>query len=182
MELAMSSAASKAAAAIVERFDATEKVLLATLHDHEEEVKKAADSRMEGAMVAIDPMTGAVRALVGGRDYYESNFNRSTQAFRPPGSTFKPVVYLAALAEGIERDHVIIDEPYSIGGFTPENYDRKFRGQVTLEEALLKSLNVPTVKLCAEIGVDKVCSMGKALGIETSLPYELSLSLGGCEV
>jgi penicillin-binding protein 1A len=75
-----------------------------------------------------------------------------------------------------------MDEPYSIGGFTPENYDRKFRGQVTLEEALLKSLNVPTVKLCAEIGVDKVCSMGKALGIETSLPYELSLSLGGCEV
>lgn len=77
---------------------------------------------------------------------------------------------------------MIVDEPYSVGDFSPENYDKKFRGQVTLEESLLRSLNVPTVKLCAAIGVDKVCRMGKALGIDSYLPHELSLSLGGCEM
>lgn len=181
-ELAVSEAANKASEAVKRRFDLTEEALSASLAEHQEEVKKASKARVEGAVVAIDPVRGAVRVLVGGRDYYESNFNRATQAYRPPGSTFKPIVYLAALAEGIERNHVIVDEPYSVGDFSPENYDKKFRGQVTLEESLLRSLNVPTVKLCAAIGVDKVCRMGKALGIDSYLPHELSLSLGGCEM
>ncbi|KAG0624468.1 hypothetical protein M758_3G250300 [Ceratodon purpureus] len=181
-ELAVSVAVNKATDGVKRRFDATEDGLRQDLAEHQEEIKKAAAARVEGAMVAIDPMSGGVRVLVGGRDYYESNFNRATQAFRPPGSTFKPIVYLTALAEGIERNHVLMDEPYTVGDFSPENYDKKFRGKVTLEEALLKSLNVPTVRLCAEIGVDKVCRMGRALGIDSYLPHELSLSLGGCEL
>ncbi|XP_024538827.1 uncharacterized protein LOC112349170 [Selaginella moellendorffii] len=179
---AISLAAEKAKAAVCLRFDWMEKRLEASLAKYEDESKKAAVAKMEGAVIGIDPLSGAVRVLVGGRDYYESSFNRCTQAFRSPGSTFKPVVYLTALAEGIDPSRTIVDAPYTIGGFTPENYDRKYRGRVTVEESLLRSLNIPTVKLCAEVGVDKVCAMGAALGIDTFLPYELSLSLGGCEV
>ncbi|CAI5497438.1 unnamed protein product [Closterium sp. Naga37s-1] len=171
-----------AVARTLERFAAMERTLTTAMQRYENELRSAQAARLEGAMVAMDPLSGAVRVLVGGRDYYESCFNRATQALRPPGSTFKPVVYLTALAEGITKDYVLVDEPYEVGGFAPENYDRKFRGPVTLEESLLKSLNVPTVKLCAEIGVDKVCHMGRALGIKTPLPHELALSLGGCEV
>ncbi|CAI5470653.1 unnamed protein product [Closterium sp. Yama58-4] len=145
-----------AVARTLERFAALERTLTTAMQRYENELKNAQAARLEGAMVAMDPLSGAVRVLVGGRDYYESCFNRATQALRPPGSTFKPVVYLTALAEGITKDYVLVDEPYEVGGFAPENYDRKFRGPVTLEESLLKSLNVPTVKLCAEIGVDKV--------------------------
>eukprot|EP00850_Spirogloea_muscicola_P000827 SM000003S11072 [mRNA] locus=s3:693500:701554:+ [translate_table: standard] len=175
-------AAAAAAAAAIKRYTTQEAAMRATIAAYEEEIKKAGEARLEGAMVAMDPADGAIRALVGGRDYYESNFNRATQALRPPGSTFKPLVYLTAFSQGIEKEFLVVDEPYSVGNFTPENYDRKFRGEVTLEYALLKSLNVPTVKLCAEVGVDKVCEIARKLGIHTSLPHELALSLGGCEV
>ncbi|KAL3696230.1 hypothetical protein R1sor_010306 [Riccia sorocarpa] len=171
-----------AEASVMQRHSTAEKYLTTTLARYEEEVRSAAKSKIEAAMVAIDPLSGAVRVLLGGRDYYESSFNRSTEAYRSPGSTFKPVVYLTALAEGLKRNHILLDEPFTVGGFTPENYDRKFVGKVTLEESLLYSLNVPTVRLCAEVGVEKVCEMGKALGIETSLPYELAISLGGFEL
>ncbi|GBG59916.1 hypothetical protein CBR_g66722 [Chara braunii] len=169
-------------AAAIEQLERNVEYYQSQLVELRKEIEAASNARVEGAMVCVDPNTGEVRVLVGGRDYYESPFNRATQAFRPPGSTFKPVVYLAALAEGTEKDHIIVDEPYSVGGFTPENYDRRFRGEVTVEEALIKSLNVPTVKLCAEVGVEKVCKMGRALGIEAQLPRELALSLGSCEV
>eukprot|EP00850_Spirogloea_muscicola_P009857 SM000056S17975 [mRNA] locus=s56:465693:473728:+ [translate_table: standard] len=175
-------AAAAAAAAAIKRYTTQEAAMRATIAAYEEEIKKAGEARLEGAMVAMDPADGAIRVLVGGRDYYESNFNRATQALRPPGSTFKPLVYLTAFSQGIEKDFLVVDEPYRVGNFTPENYDRKFRGEVTLEYALLKSLNVPTVKLCAEVGVDKVCEIARKLGIHTSLPHELALSLGGCEV
>ncbi|KAL2643012.1 hypothetical protein R1flu_010599 [Riccia fluitans] len=175
-------AAKWAEAFIMQRYSTAEKYLTTTLARYEEEIIIAEKAKMEAAMVAIDPLNGAVRVLLGGRDYYESNFNRSTQAFRSPGSTFKPVVYLTALAQGIKRDYILLDAPFTRGGFTPENYDRKFFGKVTLEESLIYSLNVPTVRLCAKVGVHKVCKMGRALGIETPLPYELSLSLGGFEL
>ncbi|GAQ89555.1 penicillin-binding protein [Klebsormidium nitens] len=152
------------------------------LGDAVAEVKAAGQARMEGAMVVMDQQDGAVRVLVGGRDYYESSYNRATEAERPSGSTFKPVVYLTALAEGYKARHPLVDEPYTIGGFTPENFDRKFRGKVTLEQALVKSMNVPTVKLCAEVGIDKVVRLARALGIERRLPHELAVSLGMCEV
>eukprot|EP01018_Ginkgo_biloba_P035904 Gb_13776 [translate_table: standard] len=179
---AVAAASEKARANVMQKYLTAEKYLQGVVSSFEDELKKAAESRLEGAAVGIEPLSGAVQVLVGGRDYHESSFNRGTLAFRSPGSTFKPVVYLAALAEGITRDHILVDEPCTFCGFSPENYDRKFRGRVTVEESLVKSLNVPTVKLCAEIGVDKVYDMGRSLGIETPLPYELSLSLGGCEV
>lgn len=179
---AVAAASEKVHLNVMKKYSAAEKYLQGFVSSFEVELKEGAQSRLEGSVVSIEPLNGAVRILVGGRDYYESSFNRATLAFRPPASTFKPIVYLAALAEGMTRGHILVDERYTLGGFTPENYDRKFRGRVTLEEALVKSLNVPTVKLCAEIGVDKVCDMARALGIKTPLPYELSLSLGGCEV
>lgn len=179
---AVAAASEKVHLNVMKKYSAAEKYLQGFVSSFEVELKEGGQSRLEGSVVAIEPLNGAVRILVGGRDYYESSFNRATLAFRPPASTFKPIVYLAALAEGMTRGHILVDERYTLGGFTPENYDRKFRGRVTLEEALVKSLNVPTVKLCAEIGVDKVCDMARALGIKTPLPYELSLSLGGCEV
>ncbi|CAI5530696.1 unnamed protein product [Closterium sp. Naga37s-1] len=165
-----------AVARTLKRFAAMERTLTAAMQRYENELRSAQAARLEGAMVAMDPLSGEVRVLVGGRDYYESCFNRATQALRPPGSTFKPVVYLTALAEGIWP-------PGST--FKPVVYLTALAegmGPVTLEESLLKSLNVPTVKLCAEIGVDKVCHKGGALGINTPLPHELALSLGGCEV
>ena len=126
-----------------------------------------------------------VRVLVGGRDYYESPFNRAVQARRPPGSTFKPLVYLAALAEGWTAEDLLRDEPLTAneaGGFQPANYDREFGGTVTVEEALVRSLNIPTVRLCMAIGVDKVIEMARALGIRTELPRNLGLSLGAGEL
>ncbi|CAM6120596.1 unnamed protein product [Calypogeia fissa] len=163
-------------------YERREEYLQATMSKYQEEIKAAEKSRMEAAMVAVDPLDGAVRVLVGGRDYYESSFNWGTQAFRSAGSTLEPVVYLTALAEGLKRDHVLMNEPLTTGGISPDCYDRKFRGKVTLEEALVYSLKVPTVRLCSEVGVDKVREMGRALGIETFLSDELTLSLGGCEV
>ncbi|GLJ48742.1 hypothetical protein SUGI_1027890 [Cryptomeria japonica] len=179
---AVVAASEKAHSIVIQKYAPVERYLQGIVSTFEAELKEAAKSRLEGAVVAIEPLSGAVQILVGGRDFLESSFNRATLAFRSPGSTFKPVVFLAALAQGMTRGYTLLDEPCTFGSFTPENYDRKFRGRVTLEEALVKSLNVPTVKLCAEIGVDKVCNMSRALGIESPLPHELPLSLGGCEV
>ena len=148
-------------------------------------VASAAQPQMEGAVVTIDPPTGEVRVLVGGRDYYESPFNRAVQARRPPGSTFKPLVYLAALADGWLTDDTLRDEALTkteAGGFQPANYDREFGGDVTLEDSLVNSLNVPTVRLCMAIGVDRVIDMARVLGVKTELPRNLGLSLGACEL
>lgn len=93
-----------------------------------------------------------------------------------------PAERVLALRWCSKARHPLVDEPYSLGGFTPENFDRKFRGKVTLEQALVKSMNVPTVKLCAEVGIDKVVRLARALGVERRLPHELAVSLGMCEV
>lgn len=172
----------QAVARIENKLSAREHALQFSLDNFQRELKVAMGARLEAAMIALDPSSGAVRVLLGGRNYFESSFNRSTQAYRSSGSTFKPVVYLTALAEGIDRKDMLVDEAYTLGDFFPKNFDEKFREKVMVEESLLKSSNVPIVKLCAKVGVNKVCKMGKLLGIEAPLPCDLTLAVGGFKV
>ena len=131
----------------------------------------------QAALVALG-MDGAVLAMVGGRSYADSQFNRATDAERQPGSAFKTFVYLAALQAGWTPDETIIDEPIEIGGWRPKNYSGRYAGEVTLEQAFARSLNAPTVKLAQEIGIGRVIDTAHALGIDAALEPNLTLSLG----
>lgn len=135
----------------------------------------------QGAMVALDG-TGAVRALVGGREYSDSQFNRAVDAKRQPGSAFKPIVYLAALEAGKSPETVRLDKPFTAGKWRPENYDRKFRGPVTLGEALSKSLNTIAAQMVMEVGPKTVIETAARLGIKTKLVRNASIALGTSEV
>lgn len=136
----------------------------------------------QGALVAVEPGTGAVRVLVGGVSFDKSPFNRAVQARRQPGSTFKPFVYLAAFAKGYSVGQTVVDEPVRYGGYAPQNYDRRFHGVVTLEKALAFSYNIPAVKLAEAVGMGAVVRMAHDLGIESPMPEELAVSLGAAEV
>ncbi|TRL36496.1 PBP1A family penicillin-binding protein [Rhizobium straminoryzae] len=133
------------------------------------------------ALVSIDA-TGAVRALVGGRDYAESQFNRAVKAKRQPGSAFKPFVYAAALEAGYTPDTVMVDGPVKIGNWTPENYEQKYSGNVTLTTALAHSLNTIAAQLVMQVGPDTVIRMAHRLGIESDLQPNASIALGTSEV
>lgn len=142
---------------------------------------------LQAALVAIDPRNGHVRALVGGRDWNESNFNRATQAQRQPGSAFKPFVYVAAIDNGFKPTDILVDEPVSFPGgdgkpYEPQNYDRKFRGPVTLRYALQQSINIPAIKLLRKVGTSLVASYARRMGITTPIGQNLSLALGSSEV
>jgi penicillin-binding protein 1A len=145
---------------------------------------------LEGALVALDPETGEIRAMVGGRDYGRSQFNRAVQARRQPGSAFKPFVYAAAFGRGFTPASLLDDYPisYSIPQngrmveWRPENYDRQFRGQVTLRRALEESINVPTVRLLEAVGIEPVISLAHRMGITSELRREYALGLGVSEV
>ena len=142
---------------------------------------------LQGALVAIDPQHGYVRALVGGRDWVHSNFNRAVQARRQPGSAFKPFVYTAALDNGFKPTDIIVDEPVSYPGgngevYAPHNYDGIFRGPVTLRYALQQSINIPAIKLLRKLGVSLVASYARRMGIKSPIGQNLSLALGSSEV
>ena len=141
----------------------------------------AAANVRQGALVAMSP-DGAVRALVGGRDYDSSEFNRATQAMRQPGSAFKPFVYLAALEAGWSPDSQIDDAPVQLGNWSPGNYDGKYRGTVTLAAALAHSSNTATARLIDRVGTDRVRRIASNLGIASPLTRDLSLALGTSEV
>ncbi len=133
------------------------------------------------AMVAMSP-DGSVRALVGGRDYAQSQFNRAVMARRQPGSSFKPFVYLAALEKGLTPDTIREDGPVNIKGWKPENYTREYFGNVTLQQALAMSLNTIPAKLIMEIGPRTVVRTAQRLGISSGLRADASLALGTSEV
>ena len=135
----------------------------------------------QAALVAMAP-DGAVRALVGGRDYDASEYNRATRAMRQPGSAFKPFVYLAALQAGWSPDSAIEDAPVRIGNWSPGNYDGKFRGTISLASALAYSSNTATVRLIDRVGADRVREVAAGLGIGSPLTRDLSLALGTSEV
>ncbi|MCR6500509.1 penicillin-binding protein [Shinella sp. CPCC 101442] len=135
----------------------------------------------QAALVSIDG-TGAIRALVGGRDYAESQFDRASKAKRQPGSAFKPFVYAAALEAGRSPLSVRNDAPVKIGKWTPENYDQKYRGEVTLSSALANSLNTIAAQLVMEVGPDEVVKLARRLGIESEMQANASIALGTSEV
>lgn len=136
----------------------------------------------EGALISIDNETGAVRALVGGRDYATSKFNRASQAKRQPGSAFKSIVYAAAMEEGFTPGTIRIDQPIEIKGWAPENYTRRYRGPITLREALKLSINTVAAQIGSEIGPTKVVSTAKRFGIKSDMRPEYSIALGTSEV
>lgn len=145
----------------------------------------AADARYhvgEGALVAIEPGTGAVRALVGGTNYSESQFNRAVQARRQPGSTFKPFVYLTAFMQGYTPFSTVMDAPVHFGSYAPVNDEHTFQGKVTFLKALTESLNVPTVKIANELGIQNVIRTAHEAGVKSPLPENLSVALGSAEV
>ena len=142
---------------------------------------------LEAALVAIDNRTGEIRAMVGGFSFERSKFNRATQARRQLGSTFKPIVYTAAIDRGFTPVSVFVDEPLSLEPgpnqppYRPMNYDRRFEGPVTLRRALEQSRNIPAVKAMLEVGPQQVVSYAARFGFPDNLPPYLSLALGAAE-
>ena len=145
--------------------------------DDELDAKGAKFDVGEGALVALDP-DGAVKALVGGRNYAESQFNRAIAAKRQPGSSFKPFVYLAALERGLTPDTIREDAPISVRGWNPENYSREYFGPVTLTKALSLSLNTVAVRLGLEVGPKTVAAVAHRLGIASELDANATIALG----
>lgn len=135
----------------------------------------------QGAVVSM-ATDGGIRALIGGRDYTKSQFNRATAAKRQPGSAFKPFVYLAALEKGLTPDTIRDDSPVSFKGWEPENYSRTYRGPVTLQTALAHSLNTIAARLISEVTPREVIRTAQRLGINSALQPNLSLALGTSEV
>jgi penicillin-binding protein 1A len=125
---------------------------------------------------------GVVRALVGGRNYGDSQFNRATDAKRQPGSAFKPFVYLTALEHGLTPDTVREDAPIAVNGWKPENFEHQYLGPVTLTQALANSLNTVSVRLTLEFGADAVVRTAYRLGITSELQPNASIALGTSEV
>lgn len=162
------------------------------IRDTEERINKRGGNPeglpLQGALIAIDPATGHVKAMVGGRDFAVSEFNRAVQARRQPGSAFKPFVYAAALLNGKTPADMLIDSPTEVSdpghpeGWKPGNYENRFYGPVTLRKALTHSLNVATVKLFLDVGPEKVIGFARRAGIGTELRPYPSLALGSAEV
>jgi penicillin-binding protein 1A len=120
--------------------------------------------------------------MVGGREYRESQFNRAVQALRQPGSAFKPIVYLAAIENGMTPDSLIEDAPLKVGRWSPQNYDGGYRGTITAREALAESINTAAVRVLQFAGISRTQETARALGIESPLKYELAMALGTNEL
>ena len=143
----------------------------------------AAAGVSQGAVVALDAATGAVRAMVGGRDYRQSPFNRAVLARRQPGSAFKPFTWLAALEKGVQPDDTVLDAPIRIGNWSPADFEREYLGEITVEEALAQSINTAAVRLMMQAGGPRVVAkLAARLGIGDRLPDNASLALGTGEV
>jgi penicillin-binding protein 1A len=142
---------------------------------------------LQTAFVALDPRDGSVRAMVGGRDFYDSQFNRATQAMRQPGSTFKPIVYSTAVQQGFSPASIIDDSPISLPQldgteWTPENYDLKFMGPMTIRQALYDSRNLPAIRVGMQVGENNVVEMARRFGLTTPIPPYPSIHIGSAEV
>ncbi len=144
------------------------------------------DSGAQGALLAIDNASGDVRAMVGGRDFNLSKFNRATQALRQVGSSFKPYVYTAAIDQGARPDDTILDAPVTFrtasGPYSPHNFDEKYEGTITLRRALAQSRNIPALKLADKTGIRTVEDYARRFGISSPLPPYLPVAIGAAEV
>jgi penicillin-binding protein 1A len=142
------------------------------------------DPLVQGALLCLDPKTGYVRAMVGGRDFSESQFNRAISSRRQPGSAFKPVIYAAALEKGYTPSTILMDSPVEYsdpdgeGYWAPKNYDQEYMGPITFRNALAYSRNVVTVKILEDIGLPYALKFIKRLGIESPIKRDLSIALG----
>lgn len=142
---------------------------------------------LQCSMLVIDSKTGYVRALIGGREFKESEYNRAIQSRRQPGSSFKPFIYTAAIDNGFTAADILLDEPVVFTDrdgkkWKPENYDRKFTGFTTLRDAITHSKNVPTVKLLSKVGIDNAIEYASRMGITGTLRRDLTIALGTSEV
>jgi penicillin-binding protein 1A len=142
---------------------------------------------LQGAFLAMDPRDGSVRALVGGRQFDDSKFNRMTQALRQPGSTFKPVVYSAAIENGRTPATIIDDAPITLpqvagAEWSPQNYDGKFEGPIPLRRALYMSRNLPAIRTGMELGEQTIIDMAKRFGITSTIPPYPSIAIGSADV
>jgi len=147
----------------------------------------AASPYLQGALVAIDPQSGSIRAMVGGRDFYDSKFNRAVQALRQPGSTFKPIVYASGIRSGRPPAYILDDVPLSLpnmGGETwePRNYDGRFEGPIPMRRALYQSRNLATIDLGMELGEERVIGTSRAFGLTTPIPAVPSIHIGAADV
>ncbi|MFS8038845.1 transglycosylase domain-containing protein [Xanthobacter sp. AM11] len=135
----------------------------------------------QGGVVVMEP-NGTLRAMVGGRDYGESQFNRATDALRQPGSSFKPFVYTVALMNGMKPSTIVQDAPICLGNWCPQNYGRSYMGSITLKTALQHSLNTVAVRLAERFGRKRIVDLAHQMGIRTPLPISAPLPLGAAEV
>lgn len=157
---------------------------------HREEYEALPDSHRlriaQVSVVGMDVKTGALRVMIGGRDFSESKFNRAVQARRQPGSSFKPFVYTAAIENGYAPFSVVLDQPITLqtpeGEWRPENYDRKFLGPITIRRALAKSVNLVAIQVLTDVGADVVISYARKMGLQRRLNPVPALAIGACEV
>ncbi|HEY6183791.1 MAG TPA: PBP1A family penicillin-binding protein [Terriglobales bacterium] len=160
--------------------------VLGLFPDNTARVSLEQDSGTQGALIAIDNASGGIKAMVGGRDFNLSKFNRATQALRQVGSSFKPYVYTAAIDQGAWPDDTILDAPVTFttasGPYEPHNFDNKFEGTITLRRALSQSRNIPALKLADQIGIKKVIDYAHRFGITSNLPPYLPVAIGAAEV
>ncbi len=149
---------------------------------------KIMDPDPQGALIALDVTSGGILAMVGGKDFSNSPFNRATAALRQPGSAFKPVIYAYAIEQGFPQNKLILDAPVVFKGakkgkdWKPQNFTKKFQGEMTLRKALTLSKNIPAVRLTEMLGPAPVGQFGYSLGIESTLSPNLALALGSSEV
>ncbi|HKW65747.1 MAG TPA: PBP1A family penicillin-binding protein [Terriglobales bacterium] len=153
--------------------------------DNRARVTLEQDSGVQGALVAIDNASGAIKAMVGGRDFDTSKFNHATQAQRQVGSSFKPYVYTAAIDQGATPDDVVLDAPVTFntpsGPYIPHNYDEKFEGNITLRRALANSRNIPALKTAEKVGIETVIGYAHRFGISEEIPDYLPIALGAAD-
>ncbi|MBI3792222.1 MAG: hypothetical protein HY275_15265, partial [Gemmatimonadetes bacterium] len=147
----------------------------------------ASSPYLQGAFVAVDPRDGAVRAMVGGRDFDESKFNRATQALRQPGSTFKPLVYATAIHAGKPPSYLVRDEPVNVlqengQPWQPQNYDLTFQGPMTMRKGLTLSRNIVAIRVGQEVGPEAVIATAHDFGITTEIPPYPSIFIGASDV
>jgi penicillin-binding protein 1A len=160
--------------------------VLALNSDGSARVSLEQDSDVQGALLAIDNATGDVKAMVGGRSFDQSKFNRATQAQRQVGSSFKPFVYAAAVDKGADPDDRILDAPTTFNSagalYKPHNFDHRFEGSITLRRALADSRNIPAVKLAQQIGMGTVVDYARRFGITSPIPPFLPVALGAADL
>src|ERR1700757_3174003 len=171
---------------ILKRGDICYVKVLSMAEDGTVRVSLEQDSGAQGALVAMDNATGEIKAMVGGRDFNESKFNRATQALRQVGSSFKPYVYTAAIDQGATPEDAVMDVPATFltasGPYTPHNYDDKFEGAITLRHALAESRNIPALRLAHNMGIKTVIDYARRFGINERIPPYLPVALGAVEL